>query len=348
MTAIALDSTTMWFIRGLESAGLRSDDGRVVFHGVDPRRPRPYRRRSRAVFVVGIAALEAPPADVLRTGYPLLVRSLSNIMILLMPGRGGRLQACFVTLERGYYTLGHGGDDAAFFAAVAERLRPLATSTLVIDNEFHDDLPRELWDGDRHTRAMERAGRRLAALDLLPAPFPIERILSPRDYRHVQRLFGLGGLSYGNMSVRHDARRFWMTASGVDKSNVRVVGSDILLVSDFDAARGVIHVSVPPDRPRRRVSVDAIEHLMIYREHPAVGAVVHVHCWMQDVPSTDMNYPCGTLELAQEVASVLRGAPDPARAVVGLRNHGLTITGPDLDDIFARMEGRVIRQVPML
>jgi ribulose-5-phosphate 4-epimerase/fuculose-1-phosphate aldolase len=32
---------------------------------------------------------------------------------------------------------------------------------------------------------------------------------------------------------------------------------------------------------------------------------------------------------------------------VGLRNHGLTITGPNLQDIFERIEGRIIRQVPM-
>jgi len=32
---------------------------------------------------------------------------------------------------------------------------------------------------------------------------------------------------------------------------------------------------------------------------------------------------------------------------VGLRNHGLTITGRSLRDIFERIEGRIIPQVPM-
>ena len=36
-----------------------------------------------------------------------------------------------------------------------------------------------------------------------------------------------------------------------------------------------------------------------------------------------------------------------AHAVIGLKNHGLTITGPDLEEIFARIDGRILRQVPM-
>jgi hypothetical protein len=39
--------------------------------------------------------------------------------------------------------------------------------------------------------------------------------------------------------------------------------------------------------------------------------------------------------------------PDPSRAVVGLKNHGLTITGRSLDEIFDRVEGRLVRYVPM-
>lgn len=68
---------------------------------------------------------------------------------------------------------------------------------------------------------------------------------------------------------------------------------------------------------------------------------------MEGVRSTQINYPCGTLELAQAVAELIRESEQPHRAVIGLKNHGLTITGPDLDDIFERIEGRIIPQVPM-
>jgi ribulose-5-phosphate 4-epimerase/fuculose-1-phosphate aldolase len=224
---------------------------------------------------------------------------------------------------------------------------------LVIGNEFTADLPRSVWDGNDVTRQITRAGQRLAALDLLPAAFPIEEILSDRDLRHVKLLYGIGGLSYGNVSARRvvpadePQPQFWMSASGVDKSALHRVGRDILLVNGYDETRDVMHLSVPEGIEPRRVSVDAIEHWMIYREHPGVGAILHVHAWIEGTIATEINYPCGTVELAESVAERVRLAPDPSRAVVGQRNHGLTITGHSLDEIFARIDGRIVRKVPM-
>jgi ribulose-5-phosphate 4-epimerase/fuculose-1-phosphate aldolase len=133
----------------------------------------------------------------------------------------------------------------------------------------------------------------------------------------------------------------------VDKGNLQTVGRDMLLITGFDPAQSAMLVSVPPHVEPRRASVDAIEHWMIYTEHPAVGAIVHVHAWMDGIPSTTVNYPCGTAELAREVADLVRRSPDPSRAVIGLKNHGLTITGRSLEDIFARITGRLLPQVPM-
>jgi ribulose-5-phosphate 4-epimerase/fuculose-1-phosphate aldolase len=187
----------------------------------------------------------------------------------------------------------------------------------------------------------------MGELDLLPAPWPIDELLSPENLRHVKRLFGIGGLSYGNASARHEGDRFWMSASGVDKSKLREVGTEILLVTGYDPATGVVRLSVPPDVRPRRVSVDAIEHLTIYREHPEVGGILHVHGWLPGAVSTEVVYPCGTEELALEVAELVRQAPDPAHAVIGLKNHGLTITGRSLDEILERVGPDIVRQVPM-
>jgi len=126
------------------------------------------------------------------------------------------------------------------------RVAPLALSRLVIDNRFDTDLEESLWDGDATTRQITEAGRRLDALDLLPAPFPLQEMLSEKDFRHVLRLYGIGGLSYGNVSARHDAERFWMSASGVDKSDMRLVGEHIQMVKGFDAEQRAIRLSVPP------------------------------------------------------------------------------------------------------
>lgn len=323
-----------------------ADRASLVLQAFAPDEPVAFRRRARSVFVVGLTAVEEPLEDPLARGYPLLVRSLSNLLVVLA-GRGPRPTAHFFTPERGHYVVEDGPGASDYFDAVYRRVEPLATSTLVIDNVFEPDLPASLRDGDETTEALTRAGRRLEALDLLPTPFPLEEVLPEQDRRHLKKLFGVGGLSYGNLSARKDEERFWMSASGVDKSSLEEVGRELLLVTGYDPDRNAIVLSVPPDVEPNRVSVDAIEHWTIYREHPEVGAIVHVHAWMDDVPVTDFNYPCGSRELAQAVAERVARADDPSRAVVGLKNHGLTITGRSLEGIFDRIEGRIRPQVPM-
>jgi ribulose-5-phosphate 4-epimerase/fuculose-1-phosphate aldolase len=352
-----------WFAAGLREVMLDQGytevdtpgpDVAVVLHFVDPEAARPYRRKNAPTFVVVLAELEATPDDMLRTGYPLLVRGLANLCVMVSPSGEGSI-AQFVTLEQGTYAIDAGvADDPSFFKSVFSRVEPLASSRLVIGNEFTDDLPEALRAGDDVTRQITRAGQRLAALDLLPAAFPIEEILSDRDLRHVKLLYGIGGLSYGNVSARRTdvgvgepQPQYWMSASGVDKSALYEVGRDILLVTGYDEARDTMQLRVPTGVEPRRVSVDAIEHWMIYREHPEVNAILHVHAWIEGTIATEINYPCGTVELAQSVAELVRQAPEPGRAVVGQRNHGLTITGHSLDEIFARIDGRIVRKVPM-
>lgn len=319
----------------------------LVLNFFPPDRPRPFRRKAQAVFVVGITAVDRPFDDPLRDGYPLLIRSLSNLLVVLADGCE-RPEVHFHTLEQGHYVERWTGDDADFIERLYSRVAPLASSRLVIDNIFVPNLPPELWEGDEVTASIGRAGERLEALALLPAPFPIRDILPPRLFRHVERLYGIGGLSYGNVSARKDAVRFWMSASGVNKARLREIGRDILLVSGYDPGRNAMILSVPPHIEPRRVSVDAIEHWMIYTQHPGVGAILHVHAWLNGAPATEVNYPCGTYELGRAVADLVHQADDPARAVVGLRNHGLTITGHSLDEIFERVGDRLLRQVPMV
>jgi hypothetical protein len=317
----------------------------LVCNFVDRDNVRPYRRENKTTFAAAIYAGDAPPADfreAISDYYPVLVRSLSNVSVRVVPG----VEARFGTMEQGNYAIPDDGSEA-FFAQVAERLAPLAESHLVIDNIWNPDLEPELWDGDDVTASLARAGQRLDALDLLPAPFPIHEYLDKRDLEHVMRLYSIGGLSYGNLSARKDDTRFWMSASGVDKSNLTEIGRDMLLVTDYNADQQAMVLSVPPGIEPRRVSVDAIEHFKIYREHPDVGAIIHVHAWVDGIDATEMNYPCGTAELADAVADLVRVQPDPAHAIIGLKNHGLTITGEGLDEIFDRVEPVILRQIPM-
>ena len=312
----------------------------LVLNVVDPAAPRPFRRRSKGTFVAALWSMRERPVDGLRETYPMLVRALANISLCYVPGYG----LLFTTMERGHYLVPEGRQ---LPAAVVQRLAPLATARLVIENEFCSDLEPELWAGDELTREIGAAGRRLDRLGLLPAPFPVEELVSPRDLRHIKRLYAIGGLSYGNLSARKDDSRFWMSASGVDKSKLSEPSRDILLVSDYDARAGRMILSVAPQAEPRRVSVDAIEHWMIYRQNPQVGAILHVHAWIDGIKATEINFPCGSEELAASVAGLIATAPDPARAVVGQRNHGITATGPSLTDILDRIEPHLLRQVPM-
>jgi ribulose-5-phosphate 4-epimerase/fuculose-1-phosphate aldolase len=330
---------------GREGFGEAGDpkEADLVINLIDPDNAKPFRRKSRGTFVAAVHESLTLPPDMLALNYPLLVRALANNVLCYVPDEG----VWFVTPERGNYRVWADGGPQALAEAVIARLAPLARSRLVIDNDFRTDLEPGLWEGDEITAQIHRAGVRLGALDLLPSPFPINDLLTERDLRHVMRLYGVGGLSYGNLSARKDERRFWMSASGVDKTKLEVPGRDILLVSDYDEENGRIVLSVPPTVQPRRVSVDAIEHWMIYRAHPGIGAILHIHAWVEGVPGTEINFPCGTEELAESVADLLAAEPDPDHAIIGLRNHGITATGETLDEILDRITPTLIRQVPM-
>jgi len=354
-----------WFANGLKRRLLREghrevafgDGADLVLNFTDAKRPRPYRRNAQATFVVGVVEVDENPGDgpgdgpansrgdLLKAAYPVLVKSLSNLLVYVIHTPTGS-ETYFITLEQGYYTARATQGDS-YFDEVYHRIAPLASSRLVINNIFQETLPAALRKGNPTTDALVAAGRRLEAMNLLPSPFPLDDILSPRDLAHVNRLFGIGGLSYGNLSSRHDESAFWMSARGVNKAEMADIGRDIVLITDYDAAQDAMVVQVPPGITPRGASVDAIEHWALYQEHPDIGAIIHIHAWMRGVSSTTVNYPCGTYELAQEVASHVRRCADPGRAVIGLKNHGLTITGHSLDDIFTRIDGEILPQVPM-
>jgi hypothetical protein len=159
-------------------------DADFVLNMFDAEDPKAFRRASRGTYSAAFYELPEAPDDALKASYPMLVRTLSNVVLLRVPEKG----VWFTTMEQGTY---HVTEDPA---TIYERLEPLATSRLVIDNEWIPDLEPELWDGDEVTADISESGRRLDELDLLPSPFPVEEYLSGRDLRHVMRLYSVGGL----------------------------------------------------------------------------------------------------------------------------------------------------------
>lgn len=306
--------------------------------------PRAVRRRSKSLFVISfVADGENLNDDLQSTCYTTLVRTLSNQFIFINQLN----EVWFTTPEAGFYHSDYKPLD------IYRKIYPIISAHFATDNKFYTDLPERFYYGSDILSAIKYYGRVLDELGVLPVPFPLRNYLSPQQMNHIYKIFGITGASYGNLSAREQVPElgettFWMTGRGVDKSNLREVGKDVLLVKDFDLEAGTAFLSMPVNyNPKARVSVDAIEHYLIYKNFPGVNAIIHVHAWIDGVISTEQNYPCGTKELAGEVVNLLLRTDDPTSAEIGLKNHGLTITGHSLKEIFGRVTGKMVTQVEM-
>jgi len=318
-----------------------------VLNVTDTESPRAGRRRSQSVFIISVVSGDGNPKDIRSLCYATLVRTLSNLLIYVGASNGSPSEIYFTTPEAGFYHLPFDPEQ------VYQRMLPIAGAHYAIENQFINDLPERLWISSPVVEKIKEYGKELDNLGVLPLPFPLREVLTDEDMRHIYKIYGITGLSYGNLSARElvpelGATTLWMTGRGVNKANISRVGKDVLLVKGFDYERGTALVSVPPNYdPKARVSVDAVEHELIYRTFPGVGAILHVHAWMTDVLCTRQNYPCGTRELAEEVVNLLARTEDPSQSAIGLKNHGLTITGHSLDEIFERIRGKLLTEVPM-
>jgi hypothetical protein len=98
----ALTPLQKWFVEGLDrvltSEGHpRPDDGmqpELVINVIDQARPRPFRRNAQGTFVISVVQVDHEPEDLLRAAYPVLVRSLSNLLVYITRSpEGARLRA---------------------------------------------------------------------------------------------------------------------------------------------------------------------------------------------------------------------------------------------------------------
>ena len=146
---------------------------RLVLNLCDLDRPRPVHRRGQGTFVATIVDGADNEREIMKAAYPVLVRSLSN-MVIYNTRVNGVLESHFITIEQGHYVVRHTGSEQDFFERIFERIQPLACSHLVINNEFSADLPGELQQGDEQTRQISWAGQQLdstgAAAGRLPDP----------------------------------------------------------------------------------------------------------------------------------------------------------------------------------
>ena len=247
-----------------------------------------------------------------------------------------------ITPERGHEVL-KGSPGAG--AELSDTLVRRSDVVYVDENVVHTDLPEDLAAGTDVTRAMQEMAVRLDSLDLVPSAVPLDG-LSDKQRRRFFKVLGLKQVSYGNMSARHDTNWFWMTGRGVNKAKLEVIGRDIILVTDFDREAGQIHLTVPADQGDARVSIDSSIHAAIYEAFPKIGAMIHIHSFVDNVVYTDDHYPCGTRELCDSTIDALRLTDDPNRTILGLANHGILVTGADLDEAWELIESRLGELVP--
>lgn len=319
-----------------------------VLNLVDLENPRAFRRKDEAEKVISVALISEYRDDMKSICYATLVRTLSNMMFCIVKkGKNSEMTGYSITPEVGFTEFAYSPEKMFSY------IYPVASSHFVLRNRISADI--RLPENKKVPEAENiiTFARKLDELGVLPAPFPINEFLDQPTIDHLYRLYQIKGLSYGNLSIRNESHptgstSFWMTARGVNKSQLKGIGQDILLVTGYDSVSGEMVVSVPEEHnPRIRVSVDAIEHFLIYDKFPGIGAIVHVHAWYDSIASTTQVYPCGTRELAENAVNLLQSLPVPEKAVVGLKNHGITITGSDINDIFDRIRGRLILNVPM-
>ena len=76
-------------------------DADFVLNMFDAAQPKAFRRQSRGTYSASFYELDAVPEDVLKTSYPMLVRTLANVVVLHVPGQG----VWFTTMERGTYKI---------------------------------------------------------------------------------------------------------------------------------------------------------------------------------------------------------------------------------------------------
>ena len=209
-------------------------DADLVLNLVDPADPKPFRRRSRGTFVAALHELPEPsPTTCCRRATRCSSARSRTSSSATCRGRGRLVH------DDGARPLRRRARRRRRLAeAVVERLLPLATSRLVIDNEFRTDLEPELWDGDELTEEIKRGRRARSATSTSCRRRSRSRSCSTSATSGTSSgSTAIGGLSYGNLSARKDETRFWMSASGVDKSKLETPGRDILLVSGYDPER---------------------------------------------------------------------------------------------------------------
>lgn len=169
-------------------------------------------------------------------------------------------------------------------------------------------------------------------------PAPAHPLLNKLDQARTQ-LFNLGlvgvypdGVGYGNVSIRNKSG---CIISGTSTGATRILGANCYCyVRNFDIPTNTVHTEGPI-----QASSESMTHCAIYQANHAIGCVLHIHnlrLWRklldQGYPSTPIEIPYGTPQMAQEMAAIVQRLASPSSLLV-MAGHeeGIIAYGPTID-----------------
>lgn len=176
-------------------------------------------------------------------------------------------------------------------------------------------------------------------------PLPEEAIAELNAWR--QRLYALGligayenGIGFGNISRRYGQQGQFII-SGSATGNVSVLeAAHYALVTKVIPAENCLWCEGPVI-----ASSESMSHAAVYQECPWVEGVIHVHhegLWarlLHQVPTTDLNAPYGSPEMAASIIRLLRETDLKARKIFVMEGHkeGIFAFGASLAEAFATL-----------
>ena len=163
----------------------------------------------------------------------------------------------------------------------------------------------------------------------------ITEINNWRDRLYKLRLIGVtpDGIGYGNMSIRLNETSFLVTGSATGKHK-KLDASHYTRVTSYSVTNNEVVTHGPV-----KASSESLTHALIYECSLQTNAVIHVHhfaLWkhlMQLLPSTNINVPYGTPEMAGEIVRLFSETTVAQEKIFAMGGHeeGVISFGENLD-----------------
>lgn len=149
-----------------------------------------------------------------------------------------------------------------------------------------------------------------------------------------------GAKFLGNASMRdkENGNIAWMSKRGVDKEALgansfvpTMMSGDIRIMPDGNISDNKVWFWC--DDNKTKPSRDAAVQLVLYNKLQNINYMIHSHCYVNDAVFTKTAIPCGAIEEASEVLSIIDDMPKSGFYAINLIGHGCIIMAETLDEL---------------